>query len=135
MTIRALLVLTTVVACLLQCCQAANRSFYIENNRFYKDGVLHRVRAGEIHYARVPPEYWHDRLQRIQAMGLNTIQVYVPWNWHESAKGQFDFTTPNRDLVHFLQTAQSLGLMAVLRAGPYICGEWDFGGLPGEILK
>jgi beta-galactosidase len=111
------------------------RSFVIQDNEFVKDGELFHVKAGCIHYSRVPVEYWRDRLLRLKAMGLNGIQTYVPWNWHEGTKGTFDFDSGARNLTQFLALAQELDLVVVLRAGPYMCGEWEFGGLPAWLFE
>ena len=114
---------------------SATRSFVIANDTFYKDGEAFQIRAGCIHYSRVPEEYWEDRLQRLHAMGLNAIQTYVPWNWHEQEKGTFDFENGARNLTKFITLAQQIGLTVVVRAGPYMCGEWEFGGLPAWLFE
>jgi beta-galactosidase GanA len=80
-----------------------------------------QIRSGSIHYHRTHPAYWKDRLQRMAAMGLNAVQTYVPWNFHEIQNGVWNFTGP-RDLGAFLQAANDTGLIVLLRAGPYICG-------------
>lgn len=112
---------------------AAAPSFTIENDEFVQDGKVAHLRAGCVHYSRVPAEYWEDRLLRLKAMGLNAIQTYVPWNWHEPVRGEFNWEG-DRDLGQFLATAQKVGLLVVLRAGPYMCGEWEFGGLPAWLF-
>ena len=86
-----------------------------------------------MHYPRVPRPYWRDRMRKMRALGLNTLCTYVFWNLHEPHPGQFDFTG-NLDLAEYLRTAQSEGLWVLLRPGPYICSEWDFGGLPAWLL-
>ncbi|MFD9099955.1 beta-galactosidase family protein [Streptomyces virginiae] len=93
----------------------------------------HRIVSGALHYFRVHPDLWEDRLTRLRALGANTVDTYVPWNFHETAPGKADFTGW-RDLGRFLRTAQGLGLDAIVRPGPYICAEWDFGGLPARLL-
>ncbi|CAL8469886.1 g9428 [Coccomyxa elongata] len=107
----------------------SERSFSVEHNRFVKDGKPLQIISGSIHYNRIHPAYWKDRLQRVQAMGLNTIQLYVPWNFHERSPGTFKWDG-EADIERFLDIAQELGLNVLLRPGPYICGEWDFGGFP-----
>ena len=87
-----------------------------------------------MHYFRIPQEYWEDRLLKLRAAGLNTVETYVPWNFHEPKKGQFNFEGM-LDIVKFVETAQKLGLYVIVRPGPYICAEWDFGGLPAWLLK
>lgn len=106
----------------------------MQNDSFVKDGEMIVLRSAEIHYSRVPRAYWRDRLSRLQAMGMNAIATYVPWNLHEEIEGTFNFDG-ERDILHFLETAQDLGLMVLLRAGPYMCGEWEFGGFPAWILN
>jgi beta-galactosidase len=92
------------------------------------------IHAGEMEYSRVPAEYWEHRLRMIKAMGLNAVSVYVMWNYHELAEGEFDFEHGDRNLKGFLELAQNVGLRVLLRPGPYVCAEWDFGGLPARLL-
>lgn len=75
--------LVAACVCVSTAATAADRSFGIENDTFMKDGEPFAIKAGCIHYSRVPVEYWQDRLLRLKAMGLNSVQTYVPWNWHE----------------------------------------------------
>lgn len=110
-----------------------SRSFIIANDTFVLDGKTVTLAAGCIHYSRVHPALWQDRLMRLRSMGLNAIQTYVPWNWHNPAPGSYSFDGAC-DLVHFIQLAQTADLLVILRAGPYMCGEWDFGGLPPWLL-
>ncbi|HET6636077.1 MAG TPA: beta-galactosidase family protein [Streptomyces sp.] len=95
-------------------------------------GKPHRVLAGSLHYFRVHPAQWADRLERVAAMGLNTVDTYVPWNFHEARRGQARFDGP-RDVERFVRLAQRTGLDVVVRPGPYICAEWDNGGLPAWL--
>lgn len=90
--------------------------------------------SGEMHYPRVPPEYWSARLSMAKAMGLNTISTYVFWNRHERVPGTYDFAGEN-DVAQFIRLAQQHELDVILRPGPYVCAEWDFGGLPAWLLK
>ncbi|MBO5033251.1 MAG: beta-galactosidase [Lachnospiraceae bacterium] len=106
--------------------------FEIKDN-FYLDGRPFQVISGSIHYFRVVPEYWRDRLEKLKAMGCNTVETYIAWNMHEPKKGVFDFSG-RLDLVKFVKTAQELGLYVILRPSPYICAEWEFGGLPAWLL-
>ncbi|WP_166852981.1 beta-galactosidase [Isoptericola sp. BMS4] len=92
-------------------------------------GAPHRILSGSVHYFRVHPDLWRDRLARVRAMGLNTVDTYVPWNWHEPERGGADFTGA-RDLEAFVRLVGDLGMDMVMRPGPYICAEWDNGGLP-----
>uniref|UniRef100_A0A8C7PXT3 Beta-galactosidase n=1 Tax=Oncorhynchus mykiss TaxID=8022 RepID=A0A8C7PXT3_ONCMY len=104
-----------------------------KNDCFRKDGEEFRYISGSIHYNRIPRAYWKDRLLKMYMAGLNAIQTYVPWNFHEPSPDRYNFSG-DRDLEHFLQLAQDIGLLVVLRPGPYICGEWDMGGLPAWLL-
>lgn len=101
---------------------------------FYWDKKPLKIISGSIHYFRVLPEYWEDRLSKLKAMGCNTVETYVPWNFHEPAEGEYQFTG-RQDLKAFIQTADDLGLFVILRPSPYICAEWEFGGLPAWLLK
>uniref|UniRef100_A0A6Q2X3W3 Beta-galactosidase n=1 Tax=Esox lucius TaxID=8010 RepID=A0A6Q2X3W3_ESOLU len=112
------------------------RNFNVDykNDCFRKDGEEFRYISGSVHYNRIPRAYWKDRLLKMYMAGLNAIQTYVPWNFHEPSRGQYNFSG-DRDLEHFLQLAHDIGLLVVLRPGPYICGEWDMGGLPAWLLN
>ncbi|XP_064290889.1 beta-galactosidase-1-like protein [Passer domesticus] len=111
------------------------RSFQLdyEHNCFRKDGAPFRYISGSIHYARVPRPAWRDRLLKMYMSGLSTVQVYVPWNYHETLPGVYDFSG-NRDVEAFLDLTAELGLLVILRPGPYICAEWEMGGLPAWLL-
>ncbi|XP_024366649.1 beta-galactosidase 8 isoform X2 [Physcomitrium patens] len=112
----------------------SNHSFVIENDLFLKDGIPFRILGGELHYFRVHPQLWEDRLLRVKSLGLNTIQTYVPWNLHEPRPGHLNFNG-SADLLSFLKLAHRLDLLVMLRIGPYMCGEWDLGGLPAWLLE
>ena len=101
---------------------------------FYLDGKPFKIISGAIHYFRIVPEYWRDRLEKLKAMGANTVETYVPWNMHEPQKGQFRFDGM-LDIKKFILLAQELGLYVIVRPSPYICAEWEFGGLPAWLLK
>lgn len=101
---------------------------------FLLDGTPFQIRSGEMHPARIPREYWRHRIQMAKAMGMNTIAVYVMWNFHETAAGEFDFESDERDVETFMQLCQDEGMWVLLRPGPYICGEWDLGGIPSRLL-
>ncbi|WP_330261227.1 glycoside hydrolase family 35 protein [Streptomyces sp. NBC_00539] len=109
------------------------RDLTYDPDGFRRGGRPHRIVSGALHYFRVHPDLWEDRLTRLRALGVNTVDTYVPWNFHETAPGKADFTGP-RDLARFLTLAAGLGLDAIVRPGPYICAEWDFGGLPARLL-
>ena len=100
---------------------------------FYLNGEPFQIISGAIHYFRIVPEYWKDRLEKLKAMGCNTVETYIPWNMHEPQKGHFHFDGM-LDIEKFIQTAQDLGLYVILRPSPYICAEWEFGGLPAWLL-
>jgi beta-galactosidase len=103
-------------------------------DHFELDGKPFQIISGAIHYARVPRAYWRDRLRKARAMGLNTVETYVFWNLHEPSPGAFDFTGQN-DIAEFIREAQQEGLYVILRPGPYVCAEWDFGGYPPWLLR
>ena len=104
-------------------------SFSIGQTDFLRDGLPHRVISGAIHYFRVHPEQWQDRIDKARMMGLNTIETYVAWNAHEPRRGEWDATGWN-DLGRFLDLVADAGMDAIVRPGPYICAEWHNGGLP-----
>ncbi|MFX3635688.1 MAG: beta-galactosidase family protein [Candidatus Pristimantibacillus sp.] len=107
--------------------------FIVENNDFVLNGNKVRIISGAIHYFRVVPEYWRDRLLKLQACGFNTVETYVPWNFHEPQPGVFRFDGM-ADLVGFIELAGEIGLHVIVRPSPYICAEWEFGGLPAWLL-
>jgi beta-galactosidase len=100
---------------------------------FSLDGKPLQILSGEMHYPRIPREYWRDRFRKARAMGLNTISTYVFWNLHESSPGQFDFSG-QKDIAAFIRTAAEEGLHVIVRPGPYVCAEWDLGGYPAWLL-
>ena len=100
---------------------------------FYLDGQEFKILSGAIHYFRIRPEDWYHSLYNLKALGFNTVETYVPWNMHEPKKGQFDFQGI-LDIEKFLQIAQDLGLYAIVRPSPFICAEWEFGGMPAWLL-
>ncbi|NXV25751.1 BGAL galactosidase, partial [Rissa tridactyla] len=111
------------------------RSFQLdyEEDCFRKDGAPFRYISGSIHYARVPHPAWRDRLLKMYMSGLSAVQVYIPWNYHEPLPGVYDFAG-DRDVEAFLDLTAELGLLVILRPGPYICAEWEMGGLPAWLL-
>jgi beta-galactosidase len=110
------------------------RSFRLGESEFLLNGKPFRIMAGEIHFQRIPREYWADRLMKLKAAGLNTVGTYVFWNALEPEPGQWDLSGGN-DLAAFVRTAQRIGLWVIVRPGPYACAEWDFGGLPPWLLR
>lgn len=109
--------------------------FSFSKDEFLLDGKPFQIISGEMHPARIPHEYWRNRIQMAKAMGCNTIAAYIFWNYHETAEGVYDFTTGNHNIAEFIHMCQEEGLWVLLRPGPYVCAEWDFGGLPNYLLK
>ncbi|XP_020359007.1 beta-galactosidase-1-like protein 2 isoform X1 [Oncorhynchus kisutch] len=104
------------------------------SSQFTLEGEPFRILGGSIHYFRVPRAYWEDRLLKMRACGVNTLTTYVPWNLHEPERGVFNFQD-QLDLKAYISLAAELGLWVILRPGPYICAEWDLGGLPSWLLR
>ncbi len=113
---------------------AAEHTFTVEGKQFLYDGKPYQVLSGEMHYPRIPREYWRDRFRKARAMGLNTITTYVFWNVHEPKRGVYDFSGQN-DVAEYIREAQQEGLKVILRPGPYVCAEWELGGYPSWLLK
>ena len=109
-------------------------TFAIGDHDFLLDGEPFRILSGAIHYFRVHPDQWADRIHKARLMGLNTIETYVPWNEHSPAPGAFR-TDGGLDLGHFLDLVAAEGMQAIVRPGPYICAEWDHGGLPAWLFS
>ncbi len=104
-------------------------TFEIKNGQFVLDGHPIQILSGEMHYNRIPHEYWRHRMQMLKAMGLNTVATYVFWNQHEPEPGKWDFSG-DKNIKEFIKIAQEEGLHVILRVGPYACAEWEFGGYP-----
>lgn len=104
-------------------------NFEIKDGDFYVNGKATPILSGEMHYSRIPHEYWRHRLQMMKGLGLNAVATYVFWNWHETEPGKWDFTG-DKNLAEYIKTAGEEGLMVILRPGPYVCAEWEFGGYP-----
>ncbi|MGH9408500.1 MAG: beta-galactosidase [Vicinamibacterales bacterium] len=113
----------------------ASHTFTLGADAFLLDGKPFQIISCELHPARIPVEYWRHRIRMAHAMGCNTIAMYVFWNYQERSEGQFEFSTGNRDIVQFVRIAQDEGLWVLLRPGPYVCAEWDFGGIPSYLLS
>ncbi len=109
-------------------------SFTVGNNTFLLNGKPFVVKAAEVHYPRIPRPYWEHRIKMCRALGMNTLCLYVFWNIHEQREGQFDFTGQN-DVAAFCRLAQKNGMYVIVRPGPYVCAEWEMGGLPWWLLK
>ncbi|MEU4291844.1 beta-galactosidase [Kribbella sp. NPDC026596] len=108
--------------------------FAVGESDFLLDGRPFRILSGALHYFRVHPDSWADRIEKARLMGLNTIETYVPWNAHSPRPGAFD-TSGMLDLERFLREVAEAGLYAIVRPGPYICAEWDNGGLPAWLFR
>ena len=108
--------------------------FEVKDKKFLMDGKPINIYSGAMHYFRTLPEYWEDRLTKLKLAGFNTVETYVCWNLHEPKPGEFCFEGM-LDIERFVKTAEKIGLYCIVRPGPYICAEWDFGGLPAWLLK
>uniref|UniRef100_A0A3P9GZ04 Galactosidase, beta 1-like n=1 Tax=Oryzias latipes TaxID=8090 RepID=A0A3P9GZ04_ORYLA len=134
MTAALLLLIAVNLACGNMVSAKNTFSIDYKNNCFLKDGKPIQYISGSIHYSRIPHYYWKDRLMKMYMSGLNAVQVYVPWNFHEAVQGVQNFTG-DQDLEYFLHLANQTGLLVILRPGPYICAEWEMGGLPAWLLQ
>ncbi len=114
--------------------KGSNYMLEIKGNDFVLNGEKFNIYSGAVHYFRSLPEYWEDILTKLKLCGFNTVETYVCWNLHEKKEGEFDFSG-GLDIARFIKTAQKVGLYCIVRPGPYICAEWDFGGLPAWLLK
>jgi beta-galactosidase len=114
--------------------RSTSRRIHLVDGRFMLDGAVHVFRAGELHYSRIPPDYWRHRMMQLRSAGLNTVCTYVFWNFHEIEPGHYDFTG-EKDVAGFCRLAGELGLHVVIRPGPYACSEWDLGGIPSRLLS
>ena len=109
-------------------------TFTVGDKTFLLNGKPFVVKAAELHYPRIPRPYWEHRIKMCKALGMNTVCLYVFWNIHEQQEGKFDFTD-NNDVAEFCRLAQRNGLYVIVRPGPYVCAEWEMGGLPWWLLK
>ena len=114
--------------------QKEKHTFSIGDKTFLLDGKPFLIKAAEMHYTHIPAEYWEHRIQMCKALGMNTICIYAFWNIHEQKEGEFDFKGQN-DIAAFCRLAQKHGMYIMLRPGPYVCSEWEMGGLPWWLLK
>ena len=114
--------------------QKTKGTFEAGNGTFLLNGNPFVVKAAEIHYPRIPKPYWEHRIKMCKALGMNTVCIYIFWNIHEQREGQFDFTG-NNDVAEFCRLAQKNGMYVIVRPGPYVCAEWEMGGLPWSLLK
>jgi beta-galactosidase len=131
---KAFIFFTLIILTHLSIAQKATHTFALGDSTFLLDGRPLQLISGEMHYPRIPREYWRARMRMAKAMGLNTIGTYVFWNLHEPVPGKYDFSG-NNDIAEFIRIAQQEGLWVVLRPSPYVCAEWEFGGYPWWLLK
>jgi len=115
-------------------CDNGKGTFEVGKKSFLLNGQPFIVKAAEIHYTRIPAEYWEHRIKMSKALGMNTICIYIFWNIHEQTPGNFDFSGQN-DIAEFCKLAQKHGMYIIVRPGPYVCAEWEMGGLPWWLLK
>lgn len=132
---KKLLVVFTFLIAFFTVMTQGHHTFVLGKSDFLLDGKPYQIISGEMHPARIPKAYWRQRIQMAKAMGCNTIAVYIFWNYHEAKEGVFDFTTENRDIAAFVRLCQQEKMWVLFRPGPYVCAEWDFGGLPVWLLK
>jgi beta-galactosidase len=133
---KAALLLLFAVGTALLCLAAppaVHHQFAVAGDQFTLDGKPFQILSGDMHYPRVPRQDWHARMKMLRALGLNTLTTYVFWDLHEPRQGVWNFAG-NLDLAAYLQAAQDEGLFVILRPGPYVCSEWDLGGLPPWLL-
>lgn len=133
MRLRSIL-FTLIIICFALISKAQKGSFSINDTAFMLNGKPTVIRCGEMHFARIPKQYWRHRLQMAKAMGLNTVCAYMFWNMHEKEPGKFTWDDQS-DVASFCKIAQEEGLYIILRPGPYSCAEWEFGGFPWWLLK
>lgn len=109
-------------------------TFEAGKGAFMLNGEPFVVKAAEIHYPRIPQQYWEHRIKMCKALGMNTICIYIFWNIHEQQEGVFDWSG-NNNVAEFCRLAQKNGMYVIVRPGPYVCAEWEMGGLPWWLLK
>ena len=132
---RKLKLILTLALALATCVAWAQKgTFEAGKGSFLLNGKPFIVKAAEVHYPRIPRPYWEHRIQMCKALGMNAVCIYIFWNIHEQQEGQFDFTG-NSDVAEFCRLAQKNGLYVIVRPGPYVCAEWEMGGLPWWLLK
>ena len=124
----------TVLSMWYLCIQAMAGSFTAGKGTFLLNGEPAIIKAAELHYPRIPRPYWDQRIKMCKALGMNSVCLYVFWNSHESTPDQFDFSGQN-DLREFVKLCHDNGMLVILRPGPYVCAEWEMGGLPWWLLK
>lgn len=120
---------STIVALLNEFHVSGKNSFRDQGWTFLSVWGETPILSREMHYVRIPHQYWRHRLQMMKGMGLNTVATYVFWNLHEVEPGKWDFSG-DKNLAEYIRIAGEEGMMVILRPGPYVCAEWEFGGYP-----
>ena len=131
----SVMTLLLIVAPIAAFARPGSHTFALGGRDFLLDGKPFQIISGEMHPARIPREYWRHRIRMAHAMGCNTVAVYMFWNYHEREPGRFDFASGNRDIAQFIRIVQEEGMFVLFRPGPYVCAEWEFGGLPPYLLR
>ncbi len=133
--IKAVFFLILFVPVLTGQAQKAKHTFELGDSTFLLDKKPFQIISGEMHPARIPEQYWRQRIEMAKAMGCNTIAAYIFWNYQEPEEGVYDFTTGNRNLAEFFNIVKDEDMWLILRPGPYVCAEWDLGGIPSYLLR
>jgi beta-galactosidase len=133
--LRKVFISIILIVLMLQTKAQERHVFSFRKNEFLLDGKPFQIISGEMHPARIPRIYWRHRIQMAKAMGCNTIAVYLFWNYFETKEGVFDFRTDNKNIAEFIRFCQQEKMWVIVRPGPYVCAEWDWGGLPSYLLK
>lgn len=115
--------------------QTQKHTFTLGSSDFLLDGKPYQIISGEMHPARIPEEYWRHRIKMAKAMGCNTIAAYIFWNYQEPSEGVYDFSTGNHNIRKFIEIVRDEGMWLILRPGPYVCAEWELGGIPPYLLR
>ena len=126
--------LFSIIALIALSSSIAANDFTIGDKTFLLNGQPFIVKAAEVHYPRIPRPYWEHRIKMCKALGMNSVCIYIFWNIHEQKEGEFNFTD-NNDIAEFCRLAQKNGMYVIVRPGPYVCAEWEMGGLPWWLLK
>jgi beta-galactosidase len=130
-----LLILLIFITCVSAQSQSQKHTFALGTSDFLLDGTPFQIIGGEMHPARIPAEYWRHRIKMAKAMGCNTIAAYIFWNYHEPSEGVYDFSSGNHNIRKFIEIVKEEGMWLILRPGPYVCAEWELGGIPPYLLR
>ncbi|MCX6335233.1 MAG: beta-galactosidase [Bacteroidia bacterium] len=133
--IQFLIILSLSLSCASIQAQKAKHTFKFSPTEFILDDQPFQIISGEMHPARIPEQYWEHRIRMAKAMGCNTISAYIFWNYHETEEGVFDFTSGNKNISAFIAAVQKEDMWLILRPGPYVCAEWELGGIPPYLLR